>query len=334
MVATGTDLSRRYHILRLLADGGFHSGEALAESTGISRAAVWKHISTLKELLEVDIYAVRGKGYRLAEPIEMLDRRLIKSHLSAVARASAKRIEILDTINSTNHYLMEMLSQGIENGHTCFAEQQKSGRGRRGRTWISPFGRNIYLSIHWCYLLSPARLSGASLAAGVAVIHALEQLGVTGLGLKWPNDIMWSNRKLAGLLLEVSGEQSGPSHLILGLGLNTKITATEASAIDQPWVDLSAIPGGSSISRNRLAAILLESLLDMLSRFEVEGLSEVRKVWHQYDIYLGKAVTLLLGEKRIYGIYQGIDDSGAVLINQNGNTVSFYGGEVSLRASE
>ena len=333
MAATGTDLSRRSQILRLLADGCFHSGEALAENTGISRAAVWKHISTLKKRLEVDIYAVRGKGYQLAEPIEMLDKGLITSHLTAAARAAANQIQILDTINSTNLYLMEMLSKGIKNGHICFAEQQKSGRGRRGRTWISPFGRNIYLSIHWCYLLPPARLSGASLAAGVAVIQALEKMGVRDLGLKWPNDVMWGNRKLAGLLLEVSGEQSGPSHLILGLGLNTNITEKEASVIDQPCIDLSSIPGGGDISRNKLAAILLESLLDMLKRFEAEGLSAVRKVWRQYDIYSGKPVTLILGEKRIHGIYQGIDDTGAVLINQNGKTVSFYGGEISLRAS-
>lgn len=333
MVTTGTDLNRRSHILRLLADGLFHSGEELAENTGISRAAVWKHITTLKDRLHVDIHAVRGKGYRLVEPIEMLDRQLILSHISAYARAAVKNIEIFDTIHSTNLYLSEMLSEGLTSGHVCLAEQQKSGRGRRGRSWISPFGRNIYLSIYWFCLLPPARLSGVSLAAGVAVIQALEKLGLKDLGLKWPNDIMWCNRKLAGLLLEVSGEQSGPSHLILGLGLNTKITEKEATAIDQPWVDLSSIPGSEVISRNRLTAILLESLLEMFKQFETEGLSEVRKVWRQYDIYSGKPVTLMLGEKRIHGIYQGIDESGAILIKQNGDTVAFYGGEVSLRAS-
>ena len=324
-------MATRYQIIRQLADGRFHSGEALAGSLGISRAAVWKHLKALREQLHVDIHAVSGRGYRLAKPLELLDQTVIAKGLSPVAHAHVSELEIHDCIDSTNAYLMKRAAEGAPSGQVCLAEQQTAGRGRRGREWVSPYGSNIYLSILWRYSLAPAQLSGLSLAAGVAVVRALKRLGVEAVGLKWPNDILWQEHKLAGLLLEVAGESEGPSRVVLGLGLNTNLSKEQAGAIDQPWVDLAHVPGGQGVSRNRLVTELLEQLSTVLAGFEAEGLAPLLDEWHGYDLYHGRPISLRMANHSVEGIHQGIDQTGALLLAANGKVQAYHGGEVSLR---
>ena len=330
--ATGSlTLHKQLRIVRMLADGQFHSGEKIADSLGVSRAAVWKQLSQIRERMGIEIFAVRGKGYKLSAPLELLDYDLIHSRLGDTARELLSELEILDRIDSTSSYLMARLPEGIGSGHVCISEQQTAGRGRMGRHWVSPFGNNIYLSIHWRYLLPIAELSGLSLAAGLAVARCLDSLGLEGIELKWPNDVLWQNRKLAGLLLEVSGEQGGPSRVVLGLGLNCRIDREHAVDIDQPWADLSQVPGGDGLSRNTLAAALLEHLLDTLNRFEQEGLTPLIPAWKLYDSYLGKPVVVQMGAHRIEGTHQGIDRNGALLLLREGRVQTYHGGEISLR---
>ena len=326
-------MKTRYRIVRLLADGQFHSGEQLARSLNITRAAVWKHLSHIRSRLDVEVFAVSGKGYRLARPLELLEQHRILQEMGHSSRRLLSDMEILDQIESTNGYLMRRGSDSTESGHVCLTEQQTAGRGRRGRKWISPFGSNIYLSIHWKYALGPADLGGLSLAAGIAVAQSLEQQGIQGIGLKWPNDVLWNHRKLSGLLLEVRGEQGGPSQVVLGVGLNTRLTEHQAQEIEQPWVDLASVPGGAKVSRNRLVAVLLDNLLDTMNRFEREGLEPFIREWGKYDLYQGQAVTLQLGHRCIEGIHQGIDQKGALLLQHNGGVYSYHGGEVSLRST-
>ena len=325
--ATGSvTLRTQLRIVRMLADGQFHSGEKIADSLGVSRAAIWKQLSQIRERMGIEIFAVRGKGYKLSAPLELLDHDLIHSKLGYAARELLSELEIRDRIDSTNSYLMARIPEGIDSGHVCISEQQTAGRGRMGRR------SNIYLSIHWRYPLPIAELSGLSLAAGVAVARCLDSLGIEGIELKWPNDVLWQNRKLAGLLLEVSGEHGGPSRVVLGLGLNCRIGREYAVDIDQPWVALSQVPGGGGLSRNTLMAALLEHLLDTLNRFEQEGLTPLIPAWKLYDSYLGKSVVVRMGAHSIEGVYQGIDRNGALLILQEGRVQTYYGGEISLRA--
>jgi len=321
----------QYQIIRRLADGRFHSGQLLADEFGVTRAAIWKQISQFESETGLEVYSVKGKGYKLADPLELLDRRLIHEELSGPAKSLISKLEIHDQIDSTNSYLMGKAKAGIATGHVCLTEQQMSGKGRRGRSWISPFGNNIYMSIYWHYPLDMAELSGLSLASGLAVARSLEAEGLQGIGLKWPNDVVWNRRKLAGMLLEVVGEQGGPSRVVLGLGLNTGITRDQAEAIDQPWVDLNRIPGGKDISRNRLVAKLLNALTDTLSQFDgAENWSLVGD-WKHYDVHYGKRVVLSIGDRSIEGVHRGIDNSGAIRV-QIGNTIkTFHGGEISLR---
>jgi BirA family biotin operon repressor/biotin-[acetyl-CoA-carboxylase] ligase len=324
-------MDHRYHILTSLADGRFHSGEDLAQACGISRAAVWKHVKLLRESYGLELFSVRGKGYRLGRPLELLDEDRIRAVFSREAGSRVAQLEIRHQLDSTNSYLMERAQEGAPSGSVCLAEQQTAGRGRRGRRWVSPFGRNIYLSILWRFQQGPAELSGLSLAAGLAVAQSLEALGVAGVKLKWPNDILWDGRKLAGLLLEMAGEADGPARVVLGLGVNTRIAAEFGEMIDQPWVDLSQVPGGEEISRNELAGRLLENLVETLERFGREGLQPLISAWQSYDLYQDKAVSLRMGDKLIQGIHRGINRDGALLLEQEGNLRPFHGGEVSLR---
>lgn len=324
-------MNSRQQLLALLADGQWHSGEELAGQLGLSRAAVWKQLAVLRERFGLQIHSVSGRGYRLPNRLELLDAGQIRSQMGETTRAWIRDLEIHDTIPSTNSHLMEKPVGELKTGHVCLAERQTEGRGRRGRHWVSPFGCNIYLSLFWAYGLAPAALSGLSLAAGLAVVRALRRLGVEEVGLKWPNDVLWENQKLAGLLLEVSGEQSGPSRVVLGLGMNLRLSEAEAGAIDQPWTSLDQLPGGAGLSRNQVVAALLDNLVAVLSRFEEQGLTALIPEWRQYDLYDGKRVLLQMGTRQIEGIHRGVEASGALLLETAEGVRAYHGGEVSLR---
>lgn len=325
--------------MRLLADGQAHSGEAIASAIGISRTAVWKILHQLDSELGLGIESARGQGYRLPEPLHLLSQDAILAGLSDVARQRLAALEIHDEIDSTNAYLLERGRRGMAavdgarlgSAEVCLAERQTAGRGRLGRRWVSPFGRNLYLSILWRYALAPAQLGGLSLACGIAVAQALEGLGVEGVGIKWPNDIHWQRRKLAGLLLEVAGEAQGPSLVVVGVGLNLRLRPTEAAAIDQPWVDLSEVCGEHAPERNAAAAALIERLVAILSRYADDGLASSLAAWHSLDTYRGEPVTLLAGEQRVRGVYRGVDAQGNLLLEADGGLHTYAAGEVSLR---
>ena len=291
----------RFRLIQALADGRFHSGEVLARDLGISRAAVWKHLQGLRTKLEVDIQAVSGRGYRLARSLELLEKGEIMAALSKAMRERIPDFVLHHQVDSTNSWLLEKAAGEAPSGTVCLAEQQTAGRGRRGRSWISPFGSNIYLSILWRYGLAPAQLSGLSLAAGLAVVRALEQLGIQGIGLKWPNDVLADGCKLAGLLLEVVGEAEGPSRVVVGVGVNVRMSAQQGAGIDQPWTDLASMPDARRYSRNRLAALLIEHLVAMLNAFETQGLAPLLEEWNRYDLLHGRRVIVTSGDRRIEG---------------------------------
>jgi len=318
-------------IIRRFADGELHSGADLAQALGISRAAVWKAVHKAGEALGLEVRAVRGRGYRLAAPLELLDSERILAALPHQARRRIERLEVHADIDSTNSHLMRAGQQGAPSGTLCLAERQRAGRGRRGRTWISPFGTNIYLSLLWRYPFGPAVLGGLSLAAGTAVAGVLEAEGVPDIGLKWPNDVLWQRRKLAGLLLEVAGEAQGPSLVVLGLGLNTRLPVTQAAAIDQPWADLDSVTGLDTIDRNRLAARLAEGLIDIMVRYGNDRLAPFLPDWERFDRYRGEAVEIRLADQSFSGIHAGVTPHGALRLDLDGDIRTFQAGEVSLR---
>lgn len=323
-------MTTRSEVLRLLADGGFHSGTDMGSHLGITRAAVCKAIKSLTDA-GFDIHRVTGRGYRLPQPVRPLDRRAILRHLGAQAAEVRDRLTLLEETESTNRYLLERANLASFAGAVCLAEVQAAGRGRRGRQWVATPYHNLLLSMGWRFASGPGIVAGLSLAAGVALLRALEDYGVRGALLKWPNDVLWGEKKLAGLLVDVQGEATGPSLVVLGVGLNGYIGERDAARIDQPWTDLHTITG-EMVDRNRLAALVIGELRDMFQQFADKGLAAFRDEWQRRHLYHGRRVRLLAGEHEIVGTVEGIDAHGALLLRDaRGSTRAYHSGEISLR---
>lgn len=319
-------MTLRHSLLSRLADGRFHSGAELGRELGVTRTAVWKVLQDCAAL-GITLHAVRGRGYRLAEPIDLLDRQAIESALGPASRRQLAQLSLHEQIDSTNSWL---LAQDRIHAHAVLAEYQRAGRGRRGRQWVSPYAANITLSLGWCFAGGPASLAGLSLAIGVAVATALADLGIRGLGLKWPNDLLIGEAKLGGILLEVRGEQEGPCEAVVGIGLNVRMPANLGLAIEQRWTDLSAHAPGP-LSRNLVVARLLQELFSTLERFASEGFATCHAQWQALDAYRGREVVLTTPRAQIRGIARGVDSAGALLLEDATGLQRFHAGEVSLR---
>jgi len=319
-------------VLRILSDGHFHSGSALGEAMGVSRAAVWKAVHKLESDWQIKINAVSGRGYQLATPLELLDRDTILSAMAPQYRSEVQDIQILPSVDSTNHYSLGQVSNGATSGLAVLAEHQTAGRGRRGRHWVSPFGRNLYLSLLWQFDLDAAQLPGLSLAIAVAITRALRILGIHDIALKWPNDVLWQDRKLCGVLLEMHGEASGPWVVVIGIGMNVNMGAFSPQVIDQPWVDLQTILGRYQ-ERNRLAGILLSEVVLAVTEYQQTGLTSFLAEWRARDICRDCPVELHFPNSVQQGIARGIDDHGAFLLETDGVIKPYHAGEVSLRYS-
>ena len=320
-------------ILHLLADGQFHSGQELGEILGVSRTAVWKHLQKL-EGLGVSLESIKGKGYRLCGGLDLLDSERIRSQLSSEARSLLAELDVHTVIDSTNNYTMQQ-TVNRENGYICLAEQQTAGKGRRGRHWVSPFGKNIYLSALWNFD-GVASLEGLSLAVGVVIAETLEQLGIAGVQLKWPNDVLWRQRKLAGVLLEVTGDPAGLCQVVVGIGINASMPTSSAFTIDQPWVDLEAIQAelniARHITRNDLIAALLTNLLPLLHNYADQQFAAYRERWERLNVYAQQLVELHTAKSVVGGRMLGVDSSGALRLSTAEGETLFHGGEISLRA--
>ena len=316
--------------MKLLSDGAFHSGTDLGKKLGITRAAVCKSIRRLTQL-GLDVHRVTGRGYKLDAPLTLLDRSRILKHLGSAAADFRDRVHVLEEVDSTNRHLAELMTHTkIINGMTCLAEAQSGGRGRRGRQWIATPYHNVLLSIGWRFASGPGIVAGLSLAAGVALVRALEEYGVPGIGLKWPNDVLWEDKKLAAVLVDVHGEATGPSLIVLGVGVNGYIGSHDAAQIDQPWTDLHTVTG-KPVDRNRLAALILRELRHMFEVFADKGLAAFRDAWQRQHQYHGRRVRLLAGSREIIGTVEGIDDHGALLLRDARGVQAFHSGEISLR---
>ncbi len=265
---------------------------------------------------------------RLVNPIELLDKEHIMAGVCPDLRSYLSSVEIHSEVDSTNSNLMLQLRQGsITSGAVCLAEFQSAGRGRRGRQWVSPFASNLYLSLYWQFSCRPVELAGLSLAIAVAVADALVSVDLKGVAVKWPNDILWKGKKLAGILLEVAGT----SRVVIGVGLNIRMPEHSANEIDQAWVDLETALD-KTVSRNQFASILLEKLLETILLYQSSGLASFLERWRTMDAMHGSAAVLNIYGKNIYGISQGVDETGALIFESEGKTGFYQSGEVSLRS--
>lgn len=316
--------SIKLSILRTLAQGGFHSGEELGDAHDVSRAAISKHIKGI-QAWDVDIFRVQGKGYQLATPLQLLDQTTIQQQLSTP-------VELIPIIDSTNQYLLDRVDS-LESGHVCLAEYQAKGRGRRGREWVSPFGANLYLSMFWRLDAGMAAAMGLSLVVGVAIVEALEEMGLEGVKLKWPNDLYYQDRKLAGILVEMSGQAGGAANLVIGMGMNLMMS-DKTEGITQPWASLFEVANQQNIDRNQLASTMIKTLNKALSDYELSGMTGFVERWNQLDNFIDRPIKLIIGPREITGIARGINEQGAVLLATDNGLEAFIGGEISLRSND
>ena len=321
----------RSQILKILADGAFHSGTDIGRRLRVTRAAISKAVKVL--IADgIEIHRVTGRGYRLESPLQPIDRTRVLRALDDLGFKWPGKLEVLEQVDSTNLELLRQAQAGATGGRVCVAEAQSGGRGRRGRGWVATPYRNILFSIAWRFEAGSARIGGLSLAAGVAVLRALRAQGIEDAALKWPNDIVWKGRKLAGLLIDVRGEAAGPMLAVVGLGLNVQLDARARARIDQPCVDLAEISGRVP-DRNRLVAQLVRELAMALREFERAGFAAFRDEWQRHHYFAGKRVGLTRTDApTLYGTVVGVDDQGALLLRDaHGRVQAFHSGEISVR---
>jgi BirA family biotin operon repressor/biotin-[acetyl-CoA-carboxylase] ligase len=330
--------SRRAELVRLLADGGCHSGEALAQALGVTRAAVSKQARALQGWgLEVE--SVPRRGHRLAQPLDLLDAAAIRAAFAPATAARLRHLQVHDETDSTNSRLLAVTDLPAGRFDACLAEFQTAGRGRRGRGWVAPFASGLCLSFAWSFREPPRELASLSLAVGVAVLRALTGVGVHGVQLKWPNDLLLGGRKLGGILCELRAEAAGPAYVVAGLGLNVRLPAAVRERIlaDAPATGAlepaSLADAGVPPSRSLLATRLLDALAAMAVEFERTGLASFHAEWSAADALAGRAVRVLAHAGERGGVARGIAPDGTLLVEMEGRLERVASGEVSLRAA-
>lgn len=317
-------------LVGLLADGEVHSGESLARQLGISRTAVWKQVRRALDQ-GIAIETIRGKGYRLKQAVDLLDAAEIIRLLLLEGRELGEPIalRVLDEIDSTNAEVMRQSRTGESAIPVCLADTQSAGRGRRGRAWQSPKGENLYISFGLRFAGGFSVLDGLSLVFGVVLAETLEEHGVSGVQLKWPNDVFHDGRKLAGILIELQGElEAGMVQVVTGMGLNVHMTA--APGIDQPWTSLAVAVPQRTWCRNAIAATLIRRVLEACDEFSQHGFEAFRERWAARDMFVGRRLVAVQGA--VAGIGRSIAADGSYLIETgDGELTPVRAGEISLR---
>ena len=318
-------------LLQAIVDDSSSSGSLLARRFGVTRAAIWKQVEALRAL-GVPIAAKAGHGYRLMNPLDLLDAERIAADLCEQSTRACP-IEVFWQIDSTNSELLRRVQVGVTGPLACFAELQTAGRGRRGRGWHTPLGGGLAFSLFHSFNSSMSALAGLSLAIGIGIVRALGDFGYTGLGLKWPNDVQVDGRKLAGILIELGGDALGPCHAVIGVGLNVRLDAKADSAINQPWIDLASIDSVPLPDRNALAARLLDRLLEVLDQFEKATFAAFEDEFAQYDVLRGQPILTIGGIAQREGTAVGVDQSGSLRVCGVNGEFNVDSGEISVRRS-
>lgn len=311
-------------VLNLLNDGQFHSGESLGEALGISRAAVWKRIEHLEREQGLVINRVKGKGYQCSEKDFLLNQIVIEQALNVP-------VMVHDELDSTNAEVARLLKTQMA-PFLVLTEKQLAGRGRRGRTWVSPLAQNLYFSVAWPLQGNLSRLEGLSLVVGVALLRTLKKLNIHNVGLKWPNDVLHNGAKLSGILLELIGDPADRCHVVIGIGINVNMSVDKDHDISQEWTSLRKITG-TAINRNQLAITLYQALVECLKVHAESGFIAFKQEWEAAHVWQGKIGMISTVANQIQGSILGVDDTGALRLLVDEKEQCFSGGEVSLRLS-
>jgi BirA family biotin operon repressor/biotin-[acetyl-CoA-carboxylase] ligase len=320
------------NLLGALASGQPVSGAELARRSGITRAAIWKQIEALRQR-GLPVQAKVGGGYRLPWPIQLLDESLLRGALPAATARMVGLLEVHWELDSTSSELQRRLPD-LPDLSFVLAETQSAGRGRRGRSWLSPPGTNLYLSFLKRFDQGFAAMSGLSLAIGVMAMRALGDLGIEGAGLKWPNDILAGDAKLGGILVELGGEFQGPCAAVIGIGLNLRLPDALHAQATQPVTDLAALAAGDPPERNAVAAALIARLIEGLREFEREGFAGFVDDYARFDLLRGTSLRVIGPREEFSGIGEGIDARGALRVRTADGVIDIDSAEVSVRKTD
>ena len=319
-------------ILTVLGDRCAQSDDSLAEKLNVTCSRIKGERQLLMEAgLHLDF--ISESHYRLGTHVELLSKEVIERHLMSLCSPAtvAWDLKVLRTIDSTNRYARDHVAKSELSGVVILSESQTAGRGRLGKVWASPFAANVYMSIIWRFDLGAEALQGLSLAVGVGVRRSLVRLGVSGVQLKWPNDVYCEGKKLGGILLEVVGDPKGQCTVIIGVGINVAMPMAAAEEIDQPWTDLMWA-GATKLSRNLVIANLIASIFEVLNDFPALGFAAYRDEWESLDLFQGSQGIVSNPAGSVSGTILGVDGSGALRMRLvSGEEQRFIGGELSLR---
>jgi BirA family biotin operon repressor/biotin-[acetyl-CoA-carboxylase] ligase len=323
-------------LLKLLADGQQHSGSDLAAALGVTRAAIWKQVQLLRER-GIAVAAQAGQGYSLPGSLELLERDAIVGALPIELRPVIDDLQILWVTESTSDFLLQQGRTDPGRARICLAEYQTGGRGRRGRKWFAGVGSGVCISVGWCFPAAPASLSCLGLAAGIAVLRAVQACGVRNAELKWPNDLVAAGKKLAGVLVDVQGEAGGPLQVVVGVGLNYAPDLPGAKVViaagGLPPVSLTELSDAALVGRNKVAAELIAAMITVLQQFESTGFESLANEWRRADYLRGKVVQVAAGDRETVGVARGISGDGQLLVESNGQLNQLVSGDVSVRAA-
>jgi len=321
-------------VFQRLSDGDFQSGEALAAELAVTRAAVWKAVEQLRDL-GVSLDASTNKGYRLARGVSALSVERIASLLPEDVRSHIESLQVEWTLESTNTKLLDAWPPAAGFASVLLAEHQTGGRGRRGRSWVAPPGGAVCLSVSWQYAELPADLSALSLIVGLCVVNALHELGVEGVNLKWPNDLVTANGKLGGILIEMRAEAGGPVHVVIGIGLNVLLDDEARATVKAAGnvADDIRAHRDPAPDRNAMVAGVLRRLLPALREFPRHGLKPHLSHWNACDALFGREVNVENVGQITRGVARGIDAHGALLVETPAGVHRFISGEVSVRVT-
>jgi BirA family biotin operon repressor/biotin-[acetyl-CoA-carboxylase] ligase len=305
------------------------SGAQLAEQLGISRAAIWARIEELRRL-DYDIEASPHVGYRLVSSPDALHADDLFARLGKT-RVIGRDIQVFEQTTSTNDVMEKLARDGVKEGVVVFAESQTKGRGRLGRKWISPERKGLWFSVLLRPDLRPQEATQLTVASATALRRAI--LAETGLPpeIKWPNDILIGGKKVAGILTELSAEVDRVKHIILGIGVDVNLDADELPGELRKTATSLKIEKGEMICRAELAVAILRELDFDYDRICSGKFSAVADEWEAHCATIGKNVTVLIGDRKIRGRAESLDDDGALLVRtEHGHLERIIGGDVTL----
>jgi BirA family transcriptional regulator, biotin operon repressor / biotin---[acetyl-CoA-carboxylase] ligase len=311
-------------VVHILEDGEYHDGTTIGEKLRLTRSAVWKTVKKL-ENNHIKIDSIKGKGYALLEPLILLDSNKIKKNMGT----EKIEVSIFESIDSTNEYLKTFKnSKSIK---ICMAEQQTLGKGRLHREWHSPFGKNIYLSCLYPFQKDVSELSGLSLMVSLVIMKTLNTYGIDkNLYVKWPNDILYANKKLSGSLIEIQAETHGACQAIIGIGLNVNMMNDDQGKITQAWTSVQKILN-TYVDRNELCAHLIDNLLDYLHQFDANGFVPFIKEWKNADCLIDREITIKNINEKIRGKVIGINEQGHLMLQlEDGEVRTFSSGDTTI----